>query len=403
MLTSATQRLVDDFDALLAQDPHDLPDALLLQDTETLLRERRRLDGVIARRLQVLDARDVTTNYRARSTKAWLIEDQHLSRPDAAARMAVARSAVTRPAIVEAMVAGEVSLDHAKTIVAFLPKLTSHEARDHGEKLLLDYAKDADPTSMTAALRGIADQLCLNESAEERAVRMHAERWLRFRDTIGGMVAIDGILDAPDAAIVKTAIGALAVSGGELDHRMPQQRNADALVDLARLGLNSGQLPEVAGEPTQVHVLTDYDDLTRRLQAGGTTRSTIGDVAITPNTVRMLACDAGIIPVVMRGTSEVLDLGRSTRTWSRAQRKAAKVRARNQCEAPRCQAGIARCELHHTEEWAKFGRTDLDNGIYLCTYHHWLTHHTSWTFTRNKDGTVEIRRPDQGYRSVGDG
>ncbi|MGN6472318.1 MAG: HNH endonuclease signature motif containing protein, partial [Mycobacteriales bacterium] len=126
---------------------------------------------------------------------------------------------------------------------------------------------------------------------------------------------------------------------------------------------------------------------------GDTCRATLNGIPITPNTVRMLACDAAIIPIVMRGTSEILDLGRTTRTWTRAQRKAAKIRAGQHCEAPLCQAAIARCELHHEDEWAKFGRTDLDNGIYLCTYHHWLVHHTHWVITRSKTtGQVEIRR-----------
>jgi hypothetical protein len=73
---------------------------------------------------------------------------------------------------------------------------------------------------------------------------------------------------------------------------------------------------------------------------------------------------------------------------SRAQRKAAKLRASGRCEAPRCQASIERCDLHHQHHWAHGGATSLDNAIYLCSYHHWLTHHTAWVFTRNKDGTV---------------
>jgi hypothetical protein len=48
----------------------------------------------------------------------------------------------------------------------------------------------------------------------------------------------------------------------------------------------------------------------------------------------MLACDTGIIPIVMRGRSEILDLGRATRAWNRAQYKAAKIRADGHCEAP---------------------------------------------------------------------
>jgi hypothetical protein len=393
MLTAATQAVVDGIDALAEQDPHALPDGLLLEDTETLLAERRRLDGLIARRVQVIDARDATTEFYARSTKNWLVEDLHLSRADAGALTALARSSVTRPAILDAVVAGEASLDHAATIVGFLAKLPDPDARDHAEKLLLEAAKDTDPSTMAAGLRQLADHLCLDETAEQRAVRRHEGRYLTFTDTIDGMVRVDGMVDAPFGKILKKAVDALAGKAGDLDERTPGQRRADALVDLARSAMNRGALPDTAGEPTQATVLVPLTDLQRDLAPGETADATVDGTPITPNTARMLACDAGIIPAVLGGDSEILDLGRATRTWTRAQRKAAKIRAHGHCEAPRCQASIDRCDLHHEDHWAHGGRTDLANGIYLCTYHHWLVHHTHWVITRNKTtGQVEIRR-----------
>ncbi|MGN6473101.1 MAG: HNH endonuclease signature motif containing protein, partial [Mycobacteriales bacterium] len=114
-------------------------------------------------------------------------------------------------------------------------------------------------------------------------------------------------------------------------------------------------------------------------------------VAITPNTARMLACDAAIIPAVLGSDAEILDLGRATRTWTRAQRKAAKLRDRG-CVFPRCQTGLDRCDLHHLDHWANGGPTDHNNSAHVCNYHHWLVHHTNWTITRNKHGTIEVRR-----------
>jgi Domain of unknown function (DUF222) len=390
--TAATKAFVEDLDTLVAHDPHDLADVLLLEDTAALLREQRRLDGILARRLQVIDTRDVTTVECGRSTRAWLVEEQLLSRSDAGARMAVARSAVSRPAITDAMLAGEAGLDHAKTIVAFLTKLADADAKDHAEKLLLEAATFTDPTTLTGGLRELADRLCLDETAEGRAVRKREGRYLNFTDTIDQMVNVSGMLDRVGATMLRKALYPLAVKAGDVDERTPQQRNADALVELARMAMNSGDLPDTAGEPTQVSVTTDLADLIRDLMAGDVPTSTMDGTPITPNTARMLACDAGIIPIVMRGASEILDLGRSARTWSRAQRKAAKLRAGGHCESPKCQAPIERCDLHHEDHWAHGGRTDLNRGIYLCSYHHWLTHHTPWTITRNRDGTVEIRR-----------
>ncbi|HEX3707154.1 MAG TPA: DUF222 domain-containing protein [Mycobacteriales bacterium] len=393
MASRSVEQLRCSVGAVLGEDPHGQPDCLVLEDTEVLLAVQRQLDGALAARLQVIDARDATTSERGRCTRGWLVEELQLSGPDARGRLRVARAGVARPAVIEALRGGEIGHDHAKVILNFLPKLPDADAKDHAEKLLLDAAKVTDPTTMTRGLRELADRLCLNETAEQRAARRHADRWLRFTETFNGMTRFDGMLDPVQATIVQTALAPLSQRAGEHDDRTIGQRRADALVDLATMAMNRGDLPDTAGEPTQLVVQTFLADLTRRLQAGDTCHSTLGGTPITPNTVRMLACDAGIIPAVMGGPSEVLDLGRSTRTWSRAQRKAAKLRANNHCEAPLCQAAIERCQLHHEQQWAEHhGPTDLDNGIYLCTYHHRLTHHTPWTITRNHAGRVEIRR-----------
>ncbi|HVV74806.1 MAG TPA: DUF222 domain-containing protein [Mycobacteriales bacterium] len=317
MLHPATQRLAEDMAGLLARDPHDLPDAALLEDTETLLRLHRRLDGLITTQLQVLDTRDVTTTERGRGTRAWLVEEQLLSRPEANTRMRLARSSLTRPAITDALRAGEIGLDHATTIVTFLPSLPSADQREEAEKLLLEAAKDTDPTTLGRGLRELADRLCLHETAEERAVRRHEGRYLRLTHTIGQMIHLDGMLDPVQGATVEKALTALMTPGGEIDFRTPEQTRADALADLAKLALNCGQLPDTAGEPTQICLIAQVEDLTRQLSPGDTPTTTLdGDTTITPNTLRMLACDAAIIPIVMRGQSEILDLARSTRTWN---------------------------------------------------------------------------------------
>jgi hypothetical protein len=299
---------------------------------------------------------------------------------------------VTRPAIVDAMLAGDATQDQAKVIASFLPKLPTAEARDHAEKELLDIARYADPTLMARGLRELADKLCLNETAEERAVRRREGRYLNFTDTIDEMVRVDGMLDRVGAAILRKAFYPLSLKAGEVDERTPQQRNADALTELVTIAMKCGELPEIAGEPTQVTVLTHLSDLIAQLEAGDTCHAFLEGVAVTPNTARMLACDAGIIPAVLGGASEVLDLGRSTRTWSRAQRRAAKIRANGHCESPRCRAAIVRCDLHHEDYWEHGGHTNFDRAVYLCSYHHWLEHHTNWHHSRNKEGTVELRR-----------
>lgn len=51
------------------------------------------------------------------------------------------------------------------------------------------------------------------------------------------------------------------------------------------------------------------------------------------------------------------------------------LRARDQhCRFPGCRMPVHRCELDHTLDWAKGGKTSLDNLAYLCKTHHALKH-----------------------------
>jgi hypothetical protein len=108
----------------------------------------------------------------------------------------------------------------------------------------------------------------------------------------------------------------------------------------------------------------------------------------------MLACDSGIIPAVLGGASEILDLGRTTRTWSKAQRRAARLRDGNHCTWPGgCQTPIRYCQLHHIQHWCEHrGPTDLANGAHLCHFHHWLIHNRNWKLWRDTDGALQFRR-----------
>lgn len=86
---------------------------------------------------------------------------------------------------------------------------------------------------------------------------------------------------------------------------------------------------------------------------------------------RLLACDAGILPVVMGGKGVPLDVGRERRLFGGTLR--ALLVARDQgCSFPGCDAGPAECEGHHIVPWHAGGRTSLANAVLLCGFHHHL-------------------------------
>jgi hypothetical protein len=205
------------------------------------------------------------------------------------------------------------------------------------------------------------------------------------------LVHLDGMLDPESAAVVNAAITPLLGKTGPEDDRTAAQARADALVSVARFSLSHGALPDHGGERPTVVITIPYNELRDGLKAGSVGHGTINGLPITPETARRLACDGHIIPAVLGEDSELLDLGRSRRIFTKAQRRAAALRDGG-CVFPSCQTPLNRCELHHLKFFEHGGPTDHHNSAYLCLFHHWLVHHTNWTITRNAAGKIEISR-----------
>lgn len=94
---------------------------------------------------------------------------------------------------------------------------------------------------------------------------------------------------------------------------------------------------------------------------------------ISAGQARRLACNAGILPAVLGGSSLPLDLGRTDRFFTEAQRVALAT-VYTECAAVGCDRPYAWSELHHEDPWARDGQTDLDKAVPLCGYHHRRMH-----------------------------
>jgi len=156
--------------------------------------------------------------------------------------------------------------------------------------------------------------------------------------------------------------------------RTTGQMAADAVVDAFRHGL-SCQEAGVSGVTMAMVVRLDYDALVSGL---GEAQIDGIEQPISAGTARRLAAEAGIIPMVLGGDSEVLDLGKTRRLFSKAQRIALAERD-DGCAATDCTRPPAYTEAHHIEWWtAQGGPTDLANGILLCSAHHHRVHEGGW-------------------------
>jgi hypothetical protein len=111
---------------------------------------------------------------------------------------------------------------------------------------------------------------------------------------------------------------------GQPDPRTRAERQGDALVEAMRLAANSGDLPTEGGERPTLIVTLPLEALRDQLRS-----ALLGDSAlIDAATARKLACDSGVIPVVLGSNSEPLDIGRKTRIVPTALRRALVVRDR---------------------------------------------------------------------------
>ncbi|HTW20615.1 MAG TPA: DUF222 domain-containing protein [Mycobacteriales bacterium] len=393
--------------ALLARDPHTRSDLELTDSTELLLRLRSQLDAVLVRQLQVIDTRDATVNEFGRATRGWLVEELRCGAEDVNRLLTVARALPYRPVIDQALADARITLDHARLITTAVAKSPA-PIRDVVEKELVTAAETVDPAALGRFARELAARLT-GDDAEAAAQRRYDSRWVRLSPTFDGMVALDGMLDPAGAATVKAALTPLLGKAGPQDERAGGQRAADALVTVAEIALAAGGLPEHGGEKPQVIVTIGYDQLNAELAAHADTRTdtrtgprtgplsgltgpvTMNGIEVTPATARMIACDAGIIPAVLGSHGEVLDLGRKTKTWSPAQRRALRLEDRG-CRWPGCQAPLERCRIHHILFWSRSGRTDKKNGIHICEFHHWLVHHAQWRISKDDNNRIRVWR-----------
>jgi hypothetical protein len=212
------------------------------------------------------------------------------------------------------------------------------------------------------------------------------KRWI---DRATGMCHTHLELDPEtDAKVCSALCDAIATERAKPDDgRTWDQLQADALV-----GLITGAQTLDPRTP-ELTVIIDHHTLVDGLHDRSVCETGDGN-PLPPETVRRLACDADILPVVLGAEGEVLDVGRAQRLATRAQRRALRAMYRT-CAHPGCTVTFEQCRIHHVKPWEHGGLTDLACLIPLCSVHHHLVHEGGWTLTLDPDRTITLRRPDR--------
>ena len=442
--------------ALQAADPSELNAAALGDRIVRLEAMLARLTAHQVACIGVFDARGDAQASGARSSQAWLRRRARLSPGEASARVGLARRLRHHDSTAAAFAAGQIRARHAEVITRTLdeitPVLAGEQAVGELEATMVDAARMVDPLRLASRCRRLRDAVAPAQAAADDWDAF-AARDLSLSRTIGGMIAIGGMLDPLTGETVLAGLHALAAPAGPHDERTPGQRRADALAELARRVLTlDPTLPTVGGERPQVLVTVDLPTLQQRAAEAAAAAlpgltTTPGEDALGPNPVdgtrlndsalplgwppgsliesptagspqlgshqldrlpgaelawagpisgelaRRICCDAMITRVVTDGASQPLDVGRQTRVVPTGMRRALLVRDRH-CQYPGCDTPGQWCDAHHLDHWALGGVTKLANLVLLCPYHHTRLHLSGHWLRRGPDGAIELITDD---------
>lgn len=342
---------------------------------------RARLDGLASALVRELDGRGLAARDGATNTPAWLAGRERISGSTASRSLRVAK-AVDGTATGEALLAGQVNAEQAEVIARAVAAMVA-DRRVEAEKALLEHAAVFGPRQLAILGDRIAGHIDTATSiegtgqpspaelaaarqlelAEARAVDKR-ELWLT--DTHDGWYRISGRLDGEGAAVVRSVFDALCrpCPADRVEPRSPARKRADAFVETCQMVLTSGRLPRNGGDPVQVVVTVPLATLRDQVSVAALDDGTVLSAAAA----RRVACDAGLIPAVIGGASQPLDVGRQRRLVTGPLRRAVLLRDRG-CAFPGCDRSPSWTSIHHVIHWADSGTTCLANSVALCGHH----------------------------------
>jgi hypothetical protein len=304
--------------------------------------------------------------------------------------------------VASALGEGEVNLAQALVIAHALDQLPTEKVGSkilgRAEAHLVAQAAEFSPRDLRILGRRILDivapEIGEQHEAEELA---REERAAERRTSLTSKRLGDGTtritLDLPDAMATRLHTYLEAYTSprhrgtGESDRIPVDRKRGQAFCSLLE-AIDPKRMPAHGGDATTLIVTIPLEDLRKDLGTGELGSSD----KLTAGEVRRLSCTANIIPAVLGGKSEVLDLGRTSRLFQPAQRKAMIIRDR-ECRAEGCTIPGAWCEAHHwSRPWSKGGKTDLKDGVLLCSWHHHRAHDDTFDASRTPNGDVRFNR-----------
>ena len=265
--------------------------------------------------------------------------------------------------------------------------------------------------ALTATAAQLARMISGFRSADGLRLKQQTKRRVWWHEREDGLIDFRARLPKEEAAVLLAALEAAKDQFGPPPPKpdpcgaAEQQAapgvgvysNADALLDVARSFLDVAPQDRSGEDRTLVVVHVSAEQLARTVPdvPAGTAQPAEavchieGVGSVEAATAQKLACDGALLGAVVDKHGTVLALGRSKRLVSKAQRRALLIRDR-MCCYPGCHQ-IRHLKAHHVISWSLGGRTDLNNLILLCQWHHTAVHEggisishdgNTWLFTQ---------------------
>lgn len=383
-------------------------------DAEGTVRLLHDLDTAIAQ-LQALrtaavahaDRLELPQRAGATSVATWLAATTRTSRREAYACARLGEALEHHPRLHAAFAEGRLHQDQAHAILRALTDLPADlgsEVAERAERELVDLGRAHDAADLRVLGRRIL------EVAAPDLADAHEADLLERQEREAAATASLTLVDAGDGschgrfrmpslhgAILRKALLAIAAprhqrAGAHPDQAAPSaarpsaQRMGHALMELLET-LPADRLPTSGGVSATVVVTMTLESLRGGLTAAGLDTGE----RLSAGEARRLACSAGIIPAVLGGPSQVLDLGRRRRFHTRSQRIALGLE-QGRCRAEGCDHPPGLCHAHHRVRWADGGVTSVRDGVLLCPRHHALAHRGDYRTVQLPDGRVRFHR-----------
>lgn len=270
---------------------------------------------------------------------------------------------------------------------------------------------------LAKAARFLRDQLD-PEGVEKRYQERHEARSFRMWTDAEGCVRGSLVFDDLSAAWARSMLdaGLRPRRGGPrfvdpeaqaqaaalvADPRSNDQLAFDLFMDILRAGSLADAESVYGARQAGVRLVQVVQDADAgKPETTGPAYTEDGVQALPAWVARQQGCNVGTVVVSVDRSGNPLNLGRTVRLFTPAQRIALAVRDGG-CRWKGCDRPASYCEAHHIDSWAGGeGRTDIDRGILLCSFHHMQLHNGRWRITRTETENFVLHDPGGGQTEL---